>query len=45
MIPRLSLSPATSTSDDVFNLLFGQKKSQQQDNTAQKNVEKNLRRM
>ena len=33
-IPRLS--PATSTSDDDFNLLFGQKKSQQQDNTAQK---------
>ena len=39
-IPRIS--PATSTSDDDFNLLFGQKKSQQQDNTAQKKVDKEL---
>ena len=36
------ISPATSTSDDDFNLLFGQKKSQQQDNTAQKKVDKEL---
>ncbi|KAL5517094.1 hypothetical protein EMCRGX_G002563 [Ephydatia muelleri] len=39
-IPRIS--PATSTSDDDFNLLFGEKKSQQQDNTAQKKVDKEL---
>ena len=39
-IPRIS--PATSTSDDDYNLLFGQKKSQQQDNTAQKKVDKEV---
>ena len=39
-IPRIS--PATSTSDDDFNLLFGQKKSQQQVNTALKKVDKEL---
>ena len=42
-IPRIS--PATSTSDDDFNLLFGQKQSQQQDNTAQKKVDKELKYM